>query len=610
MEYHKVDSVVSLESINLYIEGHKVINNLSLKLYPGEIHAIVGDHDSGKTYIGEILSGVYKPSDGCIYLGNDRFQSLTISRAQSWGIYTVHQNTYLIDNFTVAENLFTPSDSYDFRNNKSKMAEVFYKIMNKYELDLEPGRLYKDLYLSDKIVINIIRALIRNPKLLILDESLEKLSGVDLQKISSILRNHVEDNMSILCLSHKIDDIYNFADSVSILRNGQIYITDSVNNIDRLNLIKLCYSQLNNGDDISNTSKEFYQLLKYNEAILQKLPTNLIVTDDQNNIKLINETGKIFFSIEDQNFRGRKLETLIGDENRILLNDLRNAFIEKKETSQYNIPLYLDGNIKIINFKTFPIYDGAFLIGNIIIIEDISEQEKLREQINLSEKLASVGLLAAGVAHEINNPLEIIYNHLNYLNMGIKNKEYREIISEIEEELRDIKVIVGNLISFSDNNNSSNELYNLNDLIVSLINLIRFNAKHKHIDIVFDTVLNEIIVHTSKNEMKQVFLNLMKNSFEAMHQGGHIQIYTSIEVKLGVAYASITIDDSGTGINKKDIKDIFLPFFSTKKRTGNNMGLGLSVIYGIIKKYNGEIFASNIVEGGCRFKILLPCVNG
>ncbi|MGL1892988.1 MAG: ATP-binding protein [Spirochaetaceae bacterium] len=604
MEYHKLKPIIQLDNIELIVDSHNVIKNLSLDLYPREIHAIVGDHDSGKTYIGEILSGNSPVNSGeMIFFGN-KLNALSISKAQSLGIQTVHQDIFLIDNFTIAENLFTPCNFMNnIKLNKSGMLSESKKILLEYGIDLDPTRLYKDLYLSEKIVINIIRALIRRPKLLILDESLEKLSGTDLKKITSLLKNEIKDNMSILCLSHKIDDIYNFAHTFSILRSGQIFITDSVNNIDRLNLIKLCHSQLNSDEELTNTSKEFYQLLKYNEAILQQLPTNLIVTDDANNIKLINQTAKKFFNISGQNLRGKNLEVLLDSKNTTLLNDLHNAFIGKKESSGYNIPFTLLEEMKIINFKTFPIYDGAFLIGNIIIFEDISEQEKLREQINLSEKLASVGLLAAGVAHEINNPLEIIYNHLNYLNMGTKNKEHREIISEIEEELHDIKVIVSNLISFSDNNNSSLEYYDLNDLIVSLINLIRFNAKHKKIKIIFNKAVDELFIHSSRNEMKQVFLNLMKNSFEAMPNGGTINIHTDIEDN----NACIIIDDSGTGIDEKYSKDIFLPFFSTKKKNEHNMGLGLSVIYGIIKKYSGEIYASNRPEGGCRFKILIPC---
>lgn len=604
---YKEIALIELINIELDNEGHKVLRNIDLQLFKGKIHAIVGDHDSGKSYICELLSGVVAPSRGAMFIDNEEVSNFTIKKAQSWGIQTIYQDMPLIENFSIAENLFTPNflrkrgyykKSYIYSESK--------KIMNKYHLDIDPGRLYKDLHLTDKIVINIIRALIRSPKLLILDESLEKLSGKDIKRVSLILKIAVKEGLSVLCLSHKIDDIYNFTDSVSILRRGQIFLTDSITNIDRLNLIKLCYSQINSDGELSNTSREFYQLIKYNEAILQKLPTNLIVTDAENRIKLINESGKKYFSVENVVLRGRGIEELLGVDNERFISELFVAFSRREETSQYSIPFLLSGEIRVVNFKTFPIYDGAFLLGNIIIIEDISEQEKLREQITLSEKLASVGLLAAGVAHEINNPLEIIYNHLNYLNMGTLNSEYKVVITEIEEELKDIKSIVSNLISFSDNNNASTEEYNLNDLVRSLINLIVFNGNHNKISINFKSKSEEILVKSSKNEMKQVLLNLFKNSFEAMPNGGEIIISTDNIIKNDINYSMITMEDNGHGFEEKDLGDLFLPFFSTKKGRENNMGLGLSVIYGIIKKYRGEISAENRRGGGAKFEILLP----
>ncbi|MDC7233897.1 MAG: ATP-binding protein, partial [Spirochaetales bacterium] len=227
------------------------------------------------------------------------------------------------------------------------------------------------------------------------------------------------------------------------------------------------------------------------------------------------------------------------------------------------------------------------------------------------EKLASVGLLAAGVAHEINNPLEIIFNHLNYLDMKSETSEQREVIGEIVEELRDIKSIVSNLISFSDSKKAALEEFDMNDLVSSLINLIRFNARSKNIDIIHRKNAENLLIRGSKNEMKQVLLNLLKNSFEAMPEGGTIKISTDCLAvpESPAGHVEVLIDDNGPGLSD-DSGDIFLPFYTTKKGSENNLGLGLSVIYGIIKKYRGEIHASNRAEGGCRFRIRIPSSPG
>ncbi|NCD34455.1 MAG: ATP-binding cassette domain-containing protein [Spartobacteria bacterium] len=600
--------IVELHKISCACDGHEVLSNISLKLYAGKIHAIVGDHGSGKSYICDILSGVIHPCSGELYLNGQISSPLNILKAQKRGIQTIFQDFNLIQNFTVAENLYTPDiHGKPLPFNKKKMQADGTAVLKQYGLSIKAETRYKDLTLSEKILINIIRALIRCPKLLILDETLEKLSAADLKTINELLRKETQRGLSVLCSSHKIDDIYNFAHSVTIIRNGQIFLTDSIDNIDRINLIKLCYAQLSDTSDVTDISREFYQLLKYNEAILQKLPINLIVTDDMNRIKMVNDAGKKYFHIDSQSFRDKDISSLFGKNNEALIHLFCNAFLNGKETVYYNVPLHLNGLKTVINSKTIPIYDGAFLVGNIVILEDISEQEKLREQFHLSEKLASVGLLAAGVAHEINNPLEIIFNHLNYLNMKTPDVELKGVIGEIEEEMRDIRTIVSNLISFSDNNNASYEQFNLNDLIKSMITLIRFNAKHNNIRIEFESQTSEIIVEASKNEIKQVLLNLLKNSFEAMPQGGIIKIQAGILIEDDRTEATVSIQDNGSGIDKQHIGDIFLPFFSTNKSSGSNLGLGLSVIYGIIKKYKGDITVENLETAGCRFDISLPC---
>ncbi|MGI9569736.1 MAG: ATP-binding protein, partial [Desulfobulbia bacterium] len=413
------------------------------------------------------------------------------------------------------------------------------------------------------------------------------------------------EGKAILCLTNSIDEVYDLADTISILRNGTIILTDSAVNLDKINLIKLCYSQMEE-EDLSDQFREFYQLLQYNEAILQKLPINLIVTDDNNIIRMVNDHGKSYFHLEESSYRGLPLRDLFIDKNIETYQNITTAFLTKQERMLYNVPLIIGDQEAITNIKILPIYDGTTLIGNITIIEDITRQENYRQQVILSEKLASVGILAAGVAHEINNPLEIIYNHLNYMKFKPDREKVDEAIANIEEELGDISQIISNLISFSDSSKMSSEIFDLNDLTANLINLIKFNAKTRQIKIEFFPFSQPIYLNINKNEMKQVILNLMKNSFEASQEDGSISIKTSIE-KRGLENVALFIfDDDGSGIVVENMDNIFLPFFSTKSANQNNLGLGLSVSYGIIKKYNGRITAENLQSGGCRFSIQIP----
>ncbi len=244
----------------------------------------------------------------------------------------------------------------------------------------------------------------------------------------------------------------------------------------------------------------------------------------------------------------------------------------------------------------------------VVGINNVVDAFKLQEQLILYDKLASVGLLAAGVAHEINNPLEIIYNYLRYIERKFHDAKLQEAIRNIHEEIASIATIVSNLHSFSDNKKLVVEQIVLNELIRSILTLIKHSARNKQIALHFDPPHDAIVIQANKNEIKQVILNLLKNSFESMTNGGRIEIETGIVREGGSALARITFTDTGPGIQIENPSDIFLPFFSTKKGQEGNLGLGLSVSYGIVKKYNGTISVRNIDKprSGCQFVIDLP----
>jgi PAS domain S-box-containing protein len=421
-----------------------------------------------------------------------------------------------------------------------------------------------------------------------------------------VLKELKAEGMSIIFVTHRIDDIYTFADKVSILKNGEILITDSVKNIDKINLIKLAYTQISNTSAVENANREFYNLLKYNEAVLKNLPVNLIVVDRDGSIKLINEYARGYFGVDESAYLNMPIRKLLAKGNPNVFRLIKSGLTNKNGDDFYNIPVNHNNKESITNIKIHPVYDETFRIGDYIIIEDVTEREKLREQVIVSEKLASIGLLSAGVAHEINNPLEIIYNYIRYLKFNSGNSEIAQTVNHLEEEIQSISQIVSNLISFSDSSRSQLENVNLNELIASMINLVRHNAKYKNIDICFRKKQEPIALRINKTEIKQVVLNLMKNSFEAMPDGGKLTIRAATKSVDDSIYVEMKFRDTGCGIKKHDVHDLFLPFYSTKKEKFGNLGLGLSVSYGIVKKYDGTIEVRNLNGSGCEFTIRIP----
>jgi PAS domain S-box-containing protein len=601
-------ALLTLTDVTLEYGHFRALSHVKFTLGHGKVHAVVGEHGAGKSSLGQLISGVLKPQTGHIIFDGRAYRGMTINMARKLGIELVHQQILsLNEKFTVAENLFLTTAPFfrklAWRYETLRQASAF---LQQHHVDIDPLALVAELNPSDQILIDILKHIYVQPRLLILDEALEKLSTDSFNKVVNILINLKQQGTSILLITHKIDDIYELADNVSILKNGEILLTDDVHNIDKINLIKMAYIQLSDDPHITDLNKEFYQLLKYNEAILRNLPVNLIVTDNENRIKMVNDYCKRVFGLKQASYFNVPLVQLLSSANDEVRALSQEGPLDNEEHTFYQAPITLNNNPIICNLKTFPIYDGAFLIGNIIIIEDVTEYDHLQKQVILSEKLASVGLLAAGVAHEINNPLGIIYNYLSYIKSRFHDMELHEAVDNVHEEIAAISTIVSNLHTFSDSTQISLEDLDVNALIRGMLNLIKHSAKHKEVAIHFEPSEEEIEILANKNELKQVILNLLKNSFEAMPSGGDLYIHTGLLSENGTNLVQMTFQDTGPGISDENPQNIFLPFYSTKKGSEQNLGLGLSVSYGIIKKYHGTITVENVEGAGCQFVITLP----
>ena len=587
----------------------EALKDVSLTLHPSTIHAVVGEHGAGKTSLGMVISGNVRPRKGSVWFANRRFDCLSTRLAHRLGIEMVYQQIQLNTFFSVAENIFFLNRNlarYGLlsQRNLVRQAQAF---LDAGGFALDPSAAVKDLNLPDRVLISILAALQKRPKLLILDEALEKLSSTDLSRILRALNTLKSEGTAILFITHRIDDVYDIADRVSIVKNGEILVTDDVGQIDKMNLLRLTYTQVYSLENSGNRKREFNQFLKYNEAVLLNLPVNLIVVDGEERVKVVNERCRQYFHLADAPIGNQPLEHLLGAVNAEALALIRGAFRSEEGNAFYHVPLLIGGADTVNNVRTLAIYDEDRLIGNIIIIEDVTEFDMLQKQVILSEKLASVGLLAAGVAHEINNPLEIVYNYLKYIKYAFDDAKLHETVDELNEEITYIAGIVRDLLSLSSTAPGRREEIDINEMIRSTMSLLRHSAHEKLITIAFSSPEKELTLPVNRNEIKQVILNLVKNSFEAMPGGGEIRIETSRAAdELGRPCASIVFTDTGPGIPDANLANIFMPFYSTRKGRGDHIGLGLSICYGIIKRHEGTMTVRNLERHGCQFTIRLP----
>jgi PAS domain S-box-containing protein len=595
-----------VRNVNLTYGSVTALKNVTVAINRSEVHAIVGEHGAGKSSLAHVVSGFQRPDSGQLLLRGRPFNHLTPEMARENGIQVIAQHNPLFDDFSVADNIVIDGSLsvLPFFTSASSIRKA-RRFLDELGLAIDPTVPVRTLNRSDRALVDIVKHLYPGPELLIVDETLENLSNENRQRIVAILNARKSEGLAILFITHRVDDIYNFADRITILRDGEVLATDRVDNIDKIMLIRLAYTHALSGNAIQS-ELDFSNVLKYNEAILSDLPINLVVVDRENRIKLVNARAKDLFGLHDRGNAGMSLANLFPIGNGKCLRLLLKAVTLKRQSSHYQVPLRLGGRETVNTVIVYPIFEGTHLIGNIIIIDDVTRQERLREQVVLSENLASVGLLAAGVAHEINNPLDIMGYYLENIRFNAENQSVRDAVQALEEEIGSIAHIVGNLISFSDKKGGVRDEFDIVALVRDLVSLVAYNAKKGGIAILLQAPPQPIRICASRTEVKQVILNLVKNAFEAMPNGGTLTIGIERIAADGGERCSIVFDDTGTGIDDAAAGNLFLPFYSTKKGSGRNVGLGLSISYNILRKHGGTIAGTNRAEGGCRFIVTLP----
>jgi PAS domain S-box-containing protein len=257
-----------------------------------------------------------------------------------------------------------------------------------------------------------------------------------------------------------------------------------------------------------------------------------------------------------------------------------------------------DGRPLVVEVTSHGFADGL-LLG---IITDLTERKQLDQQLVQSGKLTAIGELAAGVAHEINNPLFAILGLTEFL---LKESEdgsrARHRLELIRETGLEIKEIVRALLDFAGENAEERHLVQIEDVVRSTVDLVRRTNAHKGVELVDRYDAADALVLASQNQLKQIVLNLIANARQAMPLGGTVHVEVS---RLGT-HALVTVADDGPGIDPALLSRIFEPFFTTKRDLGGT-GLGLSVSLGIAESHGGTVIASSEPGVGARFTVRLP----
>jgi signal transduction histidine kinase len=275
-------------------------------------------------------------------------------------------------------------------------------------------------------------------------------------------------------------------------------------------------------------------------------------------------------------------------------------------TAHYRIPMSTRHDPPrrlLVNLGATPLRDShADVVGSIVIVEDISTRVQLEEQLQISEKMASIGLLAAGVAHEVNTPLTGISSFTQMLlENAPPDDPSTQVLEKIERQTFRAAKIVNGLLNLARPAQVDSGPCDINAVVNDVLSLLEHQFRTGSIQVRKELAAVAPVVQGMEHKLQQVFLNLFLNARDAMPRGGWLTIVTRGERDGAV----VEIADTGSGIPAEQLSRIYDPFFTTKE-IGKGTGLGLSITYGIVQEHGGSITCDSQVGQGTRFSIRLP----
>lgn len=318
--------------------------------------------------------------------------------------------------------------------------------------------------------------------------------------------------------------------------------------------------------------------------------------------EIVNPVTARAFHINPEFFIGKRPDEIFPGKLAGMILKHDQSVIKSKQYQQFVEIIPIDGQDHHFQTARFPLTDYKDeVIGVCTIARDITKEIKLQEQLRQSEKLAAIGKLAAGVAHEINNPLTGILAYAEDLMDEVPPDSFMlDDLKVIVRETLRCRDIVRNLLDFARQDKPDLEITDANQIINTTMNLIERLPQFKDITIVKELEQFLPRLQADPKQLQQVILNFMLNAADAMKFIGKITVSTDYDIRTGNCIVSV--EDTGPGIPENLIDKIFEPFFSTK---GTN-GLGLAVSWGIVERHRGTIEIDTADSGGAIFRIVLP----
>jgi nitrogen-specific signal transduction histidine kinase len=354
----------------------------------------------------------------------------------------------------------------------------------------------------------------------------------------------------------------------------------------------------------------------YNETLLENLTTGVIAASADERVTVFNNEAGQITGLNPREIIDHSLDRLPKGLREILCETLLTG--DRQENSELVLPL---GDHTAVVRASSSIFHGqeGEMLGALVVLTDITALKRLEMQIRRSDRLASIGTLSAGMAHEIKNPLVSIKTFAQLLPERYQDSDFRDTFSNlIGHEIDRIDSLVNQLLRFARPAKPVLAPMHVHDVLEKSLKLVGHRLYQKEIKLTRSWQADVDTIRADADQLEQVFLNFFLNAMDAMKRGGELRVATEIHPATEWVTAisgthgdsheilRISIRDDGEGIRKEDIPHVFDPFFTTKDY---GTGLGLSVVHGIIQEHGGQIEVESELKKGTAFHILLPLVR-
>jgi PAS domain S-box-containing protein len=351
--------------------------------------------------------------------------------------------------------------------------------------------------------------------------------------------------------------------------------------------------------EVDNTTMDLRRSREQYKSVVENARDFIFLLNDKGEFISANTAAARVLGVPAAGIAGKSLETFFDPDDAKAMVAQVHDVVDSRKSVEIKSAMRIRDRVYWLSTHYVPVFgeDGRTVERILVMARDITERQRIEEQLYQTEKLASLGTLSAGVAHEINNPLGVILGFAEILLDRIPpdSKEH-EILKTIERQGLNAKRIVEKLMTYARQPSKQEEFTDLNKDIETVMSLLQNTLLTNKIELETRLARELPRVHGDSGELQQVFINLVNNAVAAMPKGGKLSVLTRVNPYSQMVEAIFA--DSGTGIPKEIADRIFDPFFTTKK-VGEGTGLGLSVSYAIVTKYGGNIrFETRLPEAG------------